>query len=352
MCSLSLIRRDLQRPMYYAYSEIEGCSRHHLNELPWSGCVLPEVRLNEYPSCNAKNQLRARLAEIYAVSPQQLLVTRGSDEGLDVLMRLFLEPKQDAILQCPPTFSMYAFFAQLQQALMINATRDNHFQLKLASIQQAWTPQCKLIFLCRPNNPTGELMSLEDISALCRFVDGQSMVVVDEAYIEFAAVPSAITLLNQYDNLIVLRTLSKAYGLAGLRLGSVIAQSKLIQALESIMLPFSLSSIVIQTAMQALTDLTWLQKSIQTIITSRLELAEYLKRLAWIETVFDSHANFLLLKTSFQAELVAFLTQNNIAVRSFTELALQKCIRISIGDGVMNQRVCSLLQTFTKEYVQ
>jgi len=302
MSAINLIRPDLKSIQTYTPRNDKPDCRLHMNELPWSPIESSDIALNHYPAMDAQSQLHEQLSNRYQVSTSALLLTRGSDEGIDLLMRLFLRPGIDSILQCTPTFSMYAFYARLQQATVIDCplSDSDQFCLNLESMQEQWQPNCKLIMLCRPNNPTANLIELETVAQLCQQYQNRSMIVVDEAYIEFSDAPSATQLIEQFDNLIILRTLSKAYGLAGLRLGAIIAQPAIISALKTIVAPFTLSSAVIDLGIRALQNDTWFEDAIQQIKTSRNQLMIGLERSNWIENVYLSDANFILIKHVFQ----------------------------------------------------
>jgi histidinol-phosphate aminotransferase len=352
MSVLDLIRSDLKSVQPYTQGNDKSDCRLHMNELPWSPIESPGIALNHYPTMDAQNQLQERLANRYQVPPSALLLTRGSDEGIDLLMRLFLQPGVDSILQCPPTFSMYAFYARLQQVTVIDCPLNDadRFYLSIQSMHEQWQPNCKLIMLCRPNNPTANLIELETVAQLCQYYQDRSMIVVDEAYIEFSDAMSAAHLVDQFDNLIVLRTLSKAYGLAGLRLGAVIAQPSMISALKTIVAPFTLSSAVIDLGIRALQNDTWFEKAIQQIKTSRTRLMTGLQQSIWIESVYPSDANFILIKTRFSHALYMYLESLGIAVRRFTQASdLQQHLRITIGSEAQNQRVLAALESFRGE---
>jgi len=322
-----------------------------MNELPWSPIESQDSAFNHYPTPDVLSQLHDKLANRYQVSPSALLLTRGSDEGIDLLMRLFLRPGVDSILQCPPTFSMYAFYARLQQATVIDCCLDAEgFCLNLQKMHEKWQSNCKLVMLCRPNNPTANLIELETIAQLCRYYQDKSMIVVDEAYIEFSDKKSATELIEQFDNLIVLRTLSKAYGLAGLRIGAVIAQPAIISALKTIVAPFTFSTAVIELGIRALQNDTWFEKAIQQIKTSRSQLIMGLQQFTWIECVYPSEANFILIKTRFSTALSIYFERLGIAVRCFAESSnLQQYLRITVGSDAQNQRVLAAVKSFREE---
>lgn len=348
MTILNFIRPDLRTSKRYAPGGQNMLSRLHQNELPWEPQALINTRLNQYPSHGEGQKLTAILASQYQVNHDQLLITRGSDEGIDLLMRLFLTPGADSMMQCPPTFSMYAFFARLQQVNRIDCPlMSDDFRLNLDLIQSAWVSGCKMIMLCRPNNPTGNLLELADVIALCRYFQNKAMIVVDEAYIEFSEVISATSLIERFDNLIILRTLSKAYGLAGLRLGAVIARPELIQALSSIMAPFALSDVVVSLAIRALQDKTWFVEGIQRIVSARASLIHDLQAFPWIEHVYPSAANFILIKTPYTQSLFNWFAQQGIAVRHFDASSdLHHCLRITVSDEVQNEHMMMALKKF------
>ncbi len=348
---MDLIRPELKKINHYKPSADNPSYRLHANESPWSPVSLEPVALNHYPDINEQINLQKQLARHYQINDNQLVLTRGSDDGIDFLMRLFLSPGKDSILQCPPTFPMYEFYAQLQHAKVLNCPLEleKEFTLALDKLFAIWEPNCKLIMLCRPNNPTGNLITLENIAVICEQFRDKAMVVVDEAYIEFATSKSATTLLAHYENLIILRTLSKAFGLAGLRLGCVIANHLVIQALEKIMAPYLLPSPVIALAQQALKQPDWLAESVQQIITERDRVGAFLQQLPWIEAIYPSDANFIFIKSKQVEPLITWLSKHNLAIRHFLNTPLASFLRISIGDKAHNQLLMKLMQTFNQE---
>jgi histidinol-phosphate aminotransferase len=354
MNALKLIRPDLEGiPLYKTNNENLDCLLN-ANELPWAPpSSRAGISLNRYPTSTSKEKLQTVLADLYQVKPDEILITRGSDEGIDLLMRLFLRSNKDSIMQCPPTFAMYAFYARLQQATVINCPleeKEDGFSLNTERLTTLWQPNCKLILLCCPNNPTGELLALNTIATLCKRYVNQSIIVVDEAYIEFSDAQSATSLINQFDNLIVLRTLSKAYGLAGLRLGAVIAAEPMIKTIQTICAPFTLSSSVLELGINALKDTAWFAKIRQCITQLRTKLASDLQSSPWIDTVYPSATNFLFMKTRYALPLAAWFLKKNIAIRSFPDNPqLTHYLRITVGDAYQNQQVLTALTSFTGE---
>ncbi|KTD41039.1 histidinol-phosphate transaminase [Legionella parisiensis] len=348
MSVLNLIRPELLDNQPYSVGSVPMRHRLHANELPWSA-LSTNISLNFYPEKYLQDQLQEHLAKYYQVEEKQIVLTRGSDDGIDLITRLFLSAGQDACMQCPPTFSMYSFYTYLQHAQLIECPLDaqNNFQLSLDEIRSTWKNNCKLIFLCNPNNPTGSLIELDFIATLCDEYKNRSVIVVDEAYIEFAQTQSATCLISQFDNLIVLRTLSKAYGLANLRLGIIIAQENVIRALNKIMPPFPLSSVVIDLALRALEKNEWFLQAINTIKESRANLIKELQLCPVIKKVYPTETNFILIKTEYTYELVSWLANQGIVIKSYSpNSSLHDHLRITVGDEPQNQLLLRALSSF------
>lgn len=340
-----LMRKDLLNFENYEVKGQEARFRLNNNELPWSPVQFNTLSLNHYPDYREVKKLNAQLADYYGINPKQLVITRGSDEGIDYLMRLCLTPSKEAILQCPPTFSMYQFFANLQNAAVINCPLNpQDFSLDLEALLKAWTSTCKLIFLCSPNNPTGNIIPLLSIATLCEQFKNKALIVVDEAYLEFSDALSATSLLAEFENLIILRTLSKGLGLAGLRIGAIIANEEIIKTLGRIIPPYSLSSPVIYLAQEALRNLEFLDQRKAEIIAERTRLIAKFKTLSSIERVYPSEANFILVKTSCAQILYNKLLGAGIAVKALGDSgSLKDHLRITVGKTTENDQVLSVL---------
>jgi histidinol-phosphate aminotransferase len=348
MSVLNLIRPDLLTMKTYTPTGDDLNCRLHANELPWTPLSLNDLPLNHYPDMQEQKKLEAQIAERFQIKKEEMLLTRGSDDAIDFLMRFFLTARQDSFMQCPPTFPMYEFYSRLQQVETINCPLDaeNDFQLSTEKLISLWQPNCKLIMLCSPNNPTGTVLELTTIASLCEQFKDKAAIVVDEAYIDFAQIPSASTLLSSFDNLIVLRTLSKAHGLAGLRLGAIIAQPQLIKAMQNAIPPYTLPSAVINLAQLALTDKEWFSPKVQLILNERELLNSQLKKSPWIETVYPTQANFILVASSHALALAAWFSELGIAVRYFAAGPLQQMLRITVGDSDQNQQLLRALASF------
>ncbi|TAL60080.1 MAG: histidinol-phosphate transaminase [Legionella sp.] len=348
MSILNLIRPELLNTPNYVPGGDQAQYRLHANELPWSPLADEEVNLNYYPDNELLKELQSELADRYQVQKDQLVLTRGSDEGIDLITRLFMNAK-DALMQFPPTFPMYAFYVRLQQGELLQCPLNlTDFSLNLEQIKACWQPHCKIIMFCSPNNPTGNIFPLDLIAATCAEYQNRSVIVVDEAYMEFAKQQSAISLIPQFENLLVLRTLSKAYGLAGLRLGAVLGQAPLMQALLKVIAPYTIPSPVMQLARRALKKVDWLQQTLARIYQERDWLTLQLQRFDFIEKIYPTETNFILVKTNKAKELSTYLSQQGIALRDFPAYSvLNQHVRITVGDTAQNRLLISALSSFT-----
>lgn len=304
------------------------------NEAPVS--LLPQGSFNRYPDPQP-DQLVDRLATMYNVDREKLLVTRGSDEGIDLLTRVFCRAGQDAILQSPPAFGMYRIAAQTQGAAVVNVPRDaTDFSLDEEGLLQALEnkPSIKLVFLTSPSNPTGDLVRPEFLERVLKTADGKALVVVDEAYAEFCSQPSAIEVLGRHPHLVILRTLSKAWAAAGLRCGTVIAHPDVIGLLRRVIAPYPLPSPVTSLAVEMLAPEN-LQKQralLQQLQANKRILLGMLQDRPFVREMYPGEANFVLIRVDDADGMLTACARNNVILRGFpAEPALHDCIRISVG---------------------
>lgn len=324
---------------------IEKCVFLDANESPWDEAQLPNnPGLNRYPQKDTS--ILGRIASQYGVTAAQLLVTRGSDDAIDWLLRLCCMPCLDAILCCPPTFGMYAAYAKLQQTSVIQVPLLRpEFSLDCEAILAALTPECKLIFLCSPNNPTGNVMQESDIFTILEGTRDKTLVVVDEAYLEFSNCLSISRFLPDFPHLIVLRTFSKAYGLAGVRAGALLANAAIISAMQKLLPPFLLSSLVLPTVFHVLKREVAIREHIALIQAEKKRVSKQLALLPMVQHQWPSEANFILLQLRDCAFWRQKLQANNILVRHFDDKApLENCIRITIGQPAENDILLAVLQ--------
>lgn len=296
-----------------------------------------EARLNRYPDPQPR-ALVERLAALYRVRTDRLLVTRGSDEGIDLLTRVFCRAGRDAILHCPPTFGMYRIAAQAQDAAVVAVPRleDEDFRLdgeRLLDYLGA-DRRIKLLFLTSPNNPTGDLLDPDLLQRLLEQARGRALVVLDEAYAEFCSQPSAAGLLDGHENLVVLRTLSKAWAAAGLRCGVVLAQPAVIGLLRRVIAPYPLASPVVALALRMLEDdmLARQRNLLAEVARNKQALIETLAGRPFVQRLIPGEANFVLVQAASAERLLAFCAQRGVVLRGFpADPLLRGYLRISVG---------------------
>lgn len=336
--------RDLR--VYETAVRANSAVRLHANEACWSR-ETNDGALNRYPELRPI-EMQSRLAERFGVAKDNLLATRGSSEAIDLLIRTFCQAGKDNIVISPPTFVMYKLFADIQGADITSCPllAENNFELDTDSLAENCTTSSKLIFVCSPNNPTGNVVPEPDIIRLLEAREDQSIVVIDEAYIEFSDTESSARLISKYDNLVVLRTLSKALALAGARCGAVIGSPALIRMLNAVLAPYALATPVVDCVLRAISsdDATLSQDRIRETIQERERMAEHLKRKPSVRQIWPSHANFLLVQFHDLAESQKQLRAERILIRDVSgNPGLDNFARISIGTPDENDRLLAVL---------
>ena len=350
MSVLDLARPNVRAMQPYSSARMEanrGGVLLNANESPWPPFGADDRDWNRYPDPQPA-ALVERLADIYKVSPDQLLVGRGSDEAIDLLVRAFCAPGQDAIAISPPTFGMYAVCAHVQDAEVVAIPLDDNFHVDVDGLLSSINDNVKLIFLCTPNNPTGDVLPLERIERIARELTGRAVVVVDEAYIEFADAASASTLLQRHENVSVLRTLSKAWAMAGLRLGCLIANAEIITLLRRIMPPYPLPTPCVEAALSALSDdgIAETNRRVAMTIVERERVAAALRGYNAIIDVLPSRANFLTVRCANSTALYRRLLNAGIVVRDVSHYPqLMQCLRFSIGTASDNDRLLETVRS-------
>jgi histidinol-phosphate aminotransferase len=309
------------------------------NEAPWS--LLDgsdwEARLNRYPEPQPQALVK-RLAALYRVAAENVLVTRGSNEGIDLLTRVFCRAGQDAVLHSPPTFGMYRIAAQSQGAAIVAVPRSagEDFRLPQQALLDAVRDDAriKLVFLTSPNNPTGDVIGETFLKDLLEQTRERAVVVLDEAYAEFCSQPSATALLDAHPNLVVLRTLSKAWAAAGLRCGVVLAQPALLALLRRVIAPYPLPSPVTALALRMLQDdmLERQARLLEELAANKQTLLAVLEGRPFVRELIPGRANFVLVLADRAGELLSFCAQHGVILRGFpADPLLQGYIRISVG---------------------
>ena len=346
---LQLARPELRELKPYSPGGYEsGLVRLNANESPWR---IPsdntERGLNFYPPPRPL-PLRRLLAEHYGVIEEKILVTRGSTEAIDLLIRGFCAAGKDQLLTCPPTFDMYRLYAGIQNAevLEVPLLREKGFAIDPESIVDRVTERTKIIFLCSPNNPTGQSIEHGDIEFICQTVQEKTLVVLDEAYQEFSDKQDFSALEEKYENVLRLRTLSKFISLAGVRCGAVIAEPRLIDFLSSILPPYSFPTPSIELVLKAFDkrSLNIGNERVQMLRTERAWLKKELMNVSDVKKVWPSDANFIFVETSNAKNFQETARQANVLVRTFPDQpALKNFVRITVGRREDNNK---LLQAF------
>ncbi|QCI16936.1 histidinol-phosphate transaminase [Buchnera aphidicola (Aphis helianthi)] len=326
--------KDLQP--YESARRIGGNGKIWLNanESPIPSSFTTNITLfNRYPECQPKN-LISSYADYVGLLNDQVLVTRGADEGIELLIKAFCNPGEDAIIYCPPTYDMYAINARIANVKIKEIpTFRNTWQINLEKIESNLN-KVKLIYICNPNNPTGNIILKKDIINLLKITLECALVVIDEAYIEFSPKNSMIDFLQQYPNLIILRTLSKAFSLAGIRCGFTLANKEIINILHKVISPYPISTIVADIAVQSLNknSIKNMQDRVLKINSNRNWLVNELSNISLVEKVFYSNANYILVKFHMFEKIFQHLWTNGIILRNQNhKIYLNKCLRISIG---------------------
>ncbi|OAD92829.1 histidinol-phosphate transaminase [Aequorivita soesokkakensis] len=303
-----------------------------------------ETNVNRYPDPQQR-KLKSILSKQKNIPVDQILLGNGSDEVLDLIFRAFCEPSKDNIITLPPTYGMYNVLASLNNIENREVLLDSDFQPDLDEISRIADTRTKLLFFCSPNNPTGNLISSEAILNLLKNFNG--LVVIDEAYIDFSEEESWITKLNEFSNLIITQTLSKAYGLAGIRLGICYASSEIISVLNKIKPPYNINELTQQKAIEQLQNVEKVQMEITSLIEEKNQLLKALNEKKFIKKIYPTDANFILIKVDDAEKRYSQLLENGIVVRNRSSQPLcENTLRITIGTPSENEKLITILKEF------
>ena len=302
--------------------------------------------LSRYPD-QQPDQLTDVLCKLYDVSSRNMAIARGADEAIDCLIRIFCTPYQDNVIICPPTFAMYEHSAKIQGAEVKTAPLTNNFALDINRIKKESNQNTKLIFICSPNNPTGNLMSVDDILQLCTAFDDTALIVVDETYIEYSEKSTGLLPnIENTPNLVVLRTLSKSYAAAGVRCGVAIAQKDIIALILKILPPYPIPQPVVETVMKILTsnNLQRLTEKRAALLDQKQRSITELKTIDIVKTIYPSDTNYILINVKNSKTLIEKCINNNIIIRDQShQPTLNNCIRISIGKKEEMDKLLSIM---------
>ena len=301
-------------------------------------------KFNRYPD-PLQWQLKFQLARIKGVPAENIFIGNGSDEVIDLAYRIFCNPAKDNVIICPPTYGMYEVSANINDVAIkkVNLTQD--FQLDVENILNAVDENTKLLFICSPNNPTGNNMKREDVELLLNNFPG--IVIIDEAYINYSKQKTFIQELTKYPNLIVMQTLSKAWGLAALRLGLCYASMDIIGLFNKVKPPYNINEASQQLGLEALQDTEMVNNWIKEVVDQKVILIKEMQKLSYFEKIYPSDANFILVKATNANALYDYLSGNEVIVRNRSKDVLcENCLRITIGTPEENKIVINLLKTY------
>ena len=340
----ALVRDNVKNMSSYSSARDEyknGCDENLIyldaNESPFDNGI------NRYPD-NKNNDLKTVVSKIKNVNVNQVVFGNGTDEILDLIVRVFCNPNQDQIITLPPTYGMYDVIAKTNGVENIEIPLKSDFSIDTDKILSLKTSNAKVLFLCSPNNPTGNSFNINVLSDLIK--DFKGVVVIDEAYIDFSSQKSLINLIGKYENLIITQTMSKAYGMAGIRLGMGISNNKIINYINKIKPPYNVNTLTENKALKELNKIDEIKKNIDLVLNQRMLLLTSLEKLDFVEKIYKSDANFLLVKVDNADLRYNQLLEKGIIVRNRSNQPLcQNCLRITIGTKIENN---SLIKTLNE----
>ena len=338
---ISLLVRDNIRklnPYSCARHEFKGEASVYIdaNENPMA------IPYNRYPD-PLQGKLKSEIARVKQVRPSQIMIGVGSDEPIDLTIRIFCEPKVDNIVAIDPTYNMYKVCADINNVEYRQVLLNDDFSLDAERLLKAVDDQTKVIFLCSPNNPSGNLLDREEVRKIVDSFEG--VVVIDEAYVDFSSQPSWLTELNNYPNLIILQTFSKAWGLAGLRCGMAFASEKIIDYLSNVKYPYNINSLTQEVVQKKLGEENQKDDWVNVLLEQRTWLASQLAELPLVEKIYPSDANFILLKVADPEGIYDQLVAKGIIIRKRNKLPLcDGCVRISVGTVEENNQLINALK--------
>ena len=345
----SLVRENIKilQPYSSARTEYSGEASIFLdaNENSY-GSPLDE-NYNRYPD-PLQWKFKQKLSEIKGIPPQNIFVGNGSDEVIDLTFRIFCEPGKSSIITCPPTYGMYKVCADINDVKVkqVNLTED--FQLNLEKILESIDANTRLLFLCSPNNPTGNNLNRLDIESLINNFPG--IVIIDEAYINYSKQKTFLQELTEYENLIVMQTLSKAWGLAALRLGIAFASGKIIDLFNKVKPPYNINLASQQLGVRALSGIEQVNDNIKITVAERSVLQEQLMQFSFIQKIYPSDANFILIKTDNADELYKYFSGKKIIVRKRSKEPLcENCLRVTVGTPGENEILIETLKRYRND---
>jgi len=343
----NIIRENIKNLVPYssARDEFKGDASVYLDANENSFGSPLEMNYNRYPD-PMQFKVKQRLSEIKGVPPRNIFIGNGSDEAIDLLFRAFCNPGIDNVVTVPPTYGMYEVSANINDVEIRKIRLTQDYQLDMEGIAEAIDENTKMIFICSPNNPTGNSINRTDIETILANFNG--LVIIDEAYINYSRQKTFIQELTEYANLVVLHTLSKAWGLAGLRLGMAFASEEIIEVLNKVKPPYNINEATQQLVLEALQNVEQINEWIKITVFEREKLVHNLVNLDVVQKIYPSDANFILVKTSDAKGIYDHLVRSGIIVRDRSKVELcEGSLRITIGTPEENERLITNLKTFS-----
>ncbi len=340
----NLIRENIKRltPYSSARKEFSGAAQIYLDANENSFGSPLDKNYHRYPD-PLQTEIKRQIAVLKSIQPNEIFIGNGSDEAIDLLFRIFCEPKKDNVLICPPTYGMYEVSAEVNDVAIKRVNLTENFQLDLQAIEKAIDARTKLLFVCSPNNPTGNSFPREEILKLTETFGG--IVVVDEAYIHFSREKSLASEINRFKNLVVLQTFSKAWGLAGVRVGLAFANAETIALFNRIKPPYNISQPAQEAILQALKNGAAVERTVAEIVSAREKLIGKLSKIACVERIYPTDANFVLVKMTDAEKIYRFLLDEKIVVRNRNNVELcAGCLRITVGTPEENESLLEALK--------
>jgi histidinol-phosphate aminotransferase len=305
---------------------------------------IPEGKLNRYPDPH-HSLIKNKLSTIKRVNPNQIFLGNGSDEAIDLLIRAFCEPGKDSVLIMPPTYGMYKVAADINNVAVTKVPLTKDFQIDIENVLKEIDATTKIIFLCSPNNPSGNILAKMEIEKLLNNFNG--IIVIDEAYEDFSQKGSWLDSLEEYNNLVVLQTFSKAWGLANIRVGMAFGNNELISVLNKIKYPYNINGVSQKIILGALENIEQKNNIVEKIISERKILRNSLMNLPTVKKVYHSDANFLLIKVTDANSIYNYLLQNEIIIRNRSKMInCDECLRITVGTKEENNRLIDILSKY------
>lgn len=344
----NILRNNIKELVPYssARDEFKGEASIYLDANENSFGSPLDTNFNRYPD-PLQHKLKQRLSEIKGVPPRNIFLGNGSDEAIDILFRAFCRPGVDNVIIVPPTYGMYEVSANINDVEVRKVKLSPDFQLDLEGISEAINENTKIIFICSPNNPTGNSMDRDDIETI--LVNFNGLVVIDEAYINYSRQKTFIQELTEYTNLVVLQTLSKAWGLAGLRLGMAFASEEIIEVFNKVKPPYNINQATQTLALEALQNVERINEWIKVTVSEREKLITALASQPFVIKIYPSDANFILVKTTNAVGIYNFLVQKGIIVRDRSKVELcEGSLRITVGTPDENETLINSLNSFSE----